>query len=408
MINKAWPVTAIVFLAGVIFSAGNFKVPPTMVAILGEMNIGTTMGGWLMSLSGLAGIILALPTGGIMMKTGPKKLGVFALICALIGNIVGAIAPTFTVLMLSRLIEGIGFGLIGVVGPAIIAVWFSPEKRGLPMAIWTCWVGVGLLFIFNITNVIMPQMGWRGDWWLMAFLSAFILILFILFVQVPKAEIEDTTKKVTGIKTVSMIEGFKSPSSWLLGVIFLLYSFGVASMTTYAPTYLVESVGMDGTTANAYSSVITFGMIFGGILMGFILNKVKNHKLLLLMSTLIAAIFFSLTFEIDSPAWIPFFMVAIGLAYSLLPPTIFTLAPEAAFSPATIGITMGIINLGQNLGGVSAPIVIGSIVESHGGAWNSATTILAAIGVLSIVFTVLYIILISNKSKHNANIQVRR
>ena len=36
---------------------------------------------------------------------------------------------------------------------------------------------------------------------------------------------------------------------------------------------------------------------------------------------------------------------------SLTPATIFTIAPKAAFSPESMGVVMGILSTGQNLGG---------------------------------------------------------
>lgn len=391
MKNKAWLVMITVFLTGVIFSAGNFKIPPTMITILKEMHVGVAMGGWLVSMGPLAGIILALPAGGIMMNTGPKKLGMFSLFCALIGNVIGAMAPNFAMLMLGRLIEGVGFGLIGVVAPAIITVWFPPEKRGLPMAIWSVWMGVGLMFIFNVTNAVLPAFGWRGDWWLMVILFTVILVMFAWLVQVPEYETKATEQEVSVSEPMPMSEGFKSPASWLLGIIFASYSFGVGALTAFVPTFLVQVAGMDLSKANMYSSIVMLGMIVGGIVMGFVLNIVKQRNMLLFVSMILSAIFMCLTFKVTSPSLIMPFMIVIGLIYSMVPAIIFTIAPEAAYSPATIGITMGIAMLGQNLGGFVSAALIGAIVEHSGGVWGVTTMPLVIAAITGIVATVLYI-----------------
>ncbi|MFA6809193.1 MAG: MFS transporter [Eubacteriales bacterium] len=401
MKNKAWLITIIVFLAGVVFSAGNYKVPATMVVVMEDMHTSMTMGGWLMSLGIVAGIILALPAGGIMTKTGPKKMGLFSLACALAGNVIGGLAPNFSVLMFGRLIEGIGFGLIGVVAPAIIAMLFPPEKRGLPMAVWTLWIGVGLLFIFTATNAVLPAFGWRGVWWLVAILAAIDLVLFTIFVQLPESEAEISGQEKFKPEQVSVIEGFKSPGSWLLGIIFGCYAFAVQSLITYIPTFMVQEAGMDVTTANMYSSVLTFGMIGGGITMGFVLSIVKKRTRLLLFSMLLTAIFMYLTFKVTVPGMIMPFMIAIGLVYSMLPPVIFTVAPDFAISPATIGVTMGIIILGQNLGGFVAPILIGAVVEGSGGAWNTATVPLLVVGIVGMISAILLSMVNKKKTVDN-------
>ncbi|HWQ76258.1 MAG TPA: MFS transporter [Syntrophomonas sp.] len=390
MKNKAWLVTIIVFLAGVTFSAGNFKVPPTMVVLLKEMNTGVAMGGWLMSMGMLAGIILALPAGGIMMKTGPKKLGLFSLACAVLGNLIGAVAPSFLVLMLGRLIEGIGFGLIGVVAPAIIAVWFPPEKRGFPMALWSIWIAVGMLFVFNATNIILPAFGWRGNWWLVTVLAAVILALFAWLVKVPEPENKSSRQEASSAGPVSTLEGFKSPASWLLALVFAVFAFAVGVYTSFLPTFLIETTGMDVATANATSSIATIGMIVGGFIMGFLLNTIKNRSMLLVVSMVITAIFMYFSFKVTSPGMIIPFIFIIGIVYQLIPPIVFTVAPDTAISPATIGISMGIVILGQNLAGFIAPALIGSVVESSGGNWDAATLPLVIAGLIGIAASLLY------------------
>lgn len=55
-----------------------------------------------------------------------------AIAIAFFGAIVGLIAPSFELLMFSRVIEGVGVGMISVVAPSAIAMWFPPEKEVCP------------------------------------------------------------------------------------------------------------------------------------------------------------------------------------------------------------------------------------------------------------------------------------
>lgn len=184
--GRAWLVAIIVILAGIISSAGKYKIAGTMVAVMGDLHISTGAGGWLMSICSVMGIVLALPAGGIMVKTGPKKLGLIALVCGLIGNLLGAISTAYGLLLFSRLIEGISIGLIGVVAPSIIAAWFTKEKRGLPMSIWSLWIGLSFMFVLITTNMILPSSSWHGVWWFTTILFLLITILFALIVKMPE------------------------------------------------------------------------------------------------------------------------------------------------------------------------------------------------------------------------------
>ncbi|MEM5769173.1 MAG: MFS transporter [Bacillota bacterium] len=395
MKNRVWLVTLIVVLTGVVVAACNFKVPPTMVVLMDELQVSVTEGGTLMSMSVIAGIILAIPAGGIIMKTGPKKLGAFSLVCTLIGSVVGAVAPNFTILMIGRAIEGIGFAFISVVAPSIIALCFPPEKRGLPMALWALWISLGMLFIFNVTNAIVPVFGWRGDWWLVAILAAIMLVLFVLFVKVPEPE-SDTAEQ--GVPKPSLKEGFQSVSSWLLCLVFICFSTVVSAFTTYFPTYIVQVLGLDVAAANAYSGFMAIGMIVGGLAMGFVLNKVKNRPALLIVCMALTGIFGYFTFEVTSVNTLLAYVFFVGVAYSTPAATIFTVAPDTALSPASIGMALSLCILGQNVASGLVPVIVGAVVESSGYVWSSATPILLGAGIMGVVFAILFLVAMNKKA----------
>jgi len=87
-----------------------------------------------------------------------------------------------------------------------------------------------------------------------------------------------------------------------------------------------------------------------------------------------------------------------GFIFQMLPATIFTVGPEAAPSPPTIGLTMGLIILGQNTGGLG-PGILSSIMARPGDPefaaagyfdWHVGTIILVVLGVVATVMSVVY------------------
>ncbi len=403
--KKAWTIGIVAILTGIIFSIGMFKVPPTMVLVMKEMNAGLGVAGLLMSMVGLASTVLALPGGAIMQKIGPKKLGLASIAFALVGNILGAVSQSMSMLLVSRLIEGIGFGMIGLVVPAIIAAWFPAEKRGLPMAIWTLWISIGMLAIFNVTNVIVPSFGWRGVWWFATILFVAAAIIFGLFIKLPEAG--ENPEMDTPAEKVSILEGFKAPGAWMLAIIFCVFGFGNGAFTGFYPTYLVKSLGMNMAVANSYSSVATVGMMIGGILMGIILNRIKNknHGIVMIACLIITGIFFYFQFKITSVAVVLPFMIAIGIVFQMIPPIIFTMAPDVATRVETIPATMGIIMVGQNLGGIFSTAVVGAVVERAGGVWDAATIPLVSAILVGLVAAVVLQRIVKNKNTINVSLK---
>ena len=119
---RGWLVTLVGMLAAVAIAINMFKVPPTMGLLMADLGIGPALGGWLMTVPTVTGLVLALPSGGLTDKFGPKKVGLFAILSAAVGSLIGSFAPNIELLLFSRFVEGLSFALIGVAVPALIAL----------------------------------------------------------------------------------------------------------------------------------------------------------------------------------------------------------------------------------------------------------------------------------------------
>ncbi len=90
---------------------------------------------------------MALPAAMIIKRFGPKA-GVAALAFAIVGSLIGLATDNVGVLIVSRVVEGTGIGIIAVLAPTLISMWFPPEKRGLPMGLWGSWMMVSQTILF--------------------------------------------------------------------------------------------------------------------------------------------------------------------------------------------------------------------------------------------------------------------
>ena len=178
-----------------------------MTAAMADLGIGLTQGGLLMSIVAITAIVLALFGGMLTVRFRPKTLAIAAICCALAGNLVGYAAPSFELLLFSRLLEGLGYGLQTAIMPTIIAEIFPENKRSIPMALYSMWVSIGMLFIFNFSNVLSVSWGWRSCW---LFCAALFLVALVLFAFVVK-EPQDSALGADG--TTSGASRWCSPSS---------------------------------------------------------------------------------------------------------------------------------------------------------------------------------------------------
>lgn len=343
-------IAIVTILTGILIASNMYKVPATMSLLTNYFNITTAESSFLMSVVNIMGVVLGIPVGNIMIKAGSRRLGIYALASSFIGSFLGGLSHTMTLLLFARFIEGFGLALIGVVGPSILAQWFTEEERGLPMAIWSCWIGLGLFTSLKLANFVTEEAdlaSWQNLWFLIGILLIVAFVLFIFFIpkQKEQAEVKQVSVQAT-VKRNPLLNG----AAWCLALLFVIYSLGVNSISSFSTTYCQEVLQCSLVEANNYTSFLTYGMIIGGFLAGIILSRCKRHNLLLIISFLINALIFGLMFSY-STSWAAIYMLLGGCALSLTPATIFTIAPKAAFSPESMGVVMGILSTGQNLGG---------------------------------------------------------
>ena len=76
-------------------------------------------------------------------------------------------------------------------------------------------------------------------------------------------------------------------------------------------------------------------------------------------------------------------MILMGVVLGPVPTATFSAVPEVMSSPAQIGIGMGIVALGQNLGMIVGPAMFGKIAGSMG--WEAAGYSLIPICAIGVV-----------------------
>ncbi len=367
--GKAWAVMGIVFMASIVVAINQFKVPPVMQVLLGELDIGMVAGGWLMSVVSVAAVILAIPSAFLLTRWGPKVSGLVALGCVVLGSAIGAVATTFPILLVGRLIEGIALGLVAVVAPAVISMWFPPKERGLPMGIWAAWVPIGNVIIFNLAHPVMSASGWRSVWWLGALVGVVAFVAYALVVNVPphlSGQVRSGPESPAPFGRMIL-----NPTSWLLAVAFAAFSFAILGYNTWAPTYLSSEFGMTDTAASFYASLMFMAAIPSNFLAGWVINRTQKGYHVLVISFAISSVLFFLGFRLPAVGIVALFMIALGFASNFIPTAVFTLAPETMPTIHLAGLALAIVAIGSGAGGLVGPPVMGGALS--GANWGAGS-----------------------------------
>lgn len=361
----AWVVLLVVFLISVAAPLNQFKVPPLMPVIMEAFQLDLSLAGMLMSVFALTGLVLALPAGIIIQRLGPKTAGLIAVGCLVLGSAWGALAPNATILLASRVVEGVGMGLIAVVGPASIALWFPREKQGTPMGIWATWVPVGSVLMYNIAPALGLSLGWQVVWWLGAGFALVTLILFGLLMRMPPA----TTEVGDAIADAppKLGEALANKNIWLLALQFGCLNLVFIGFGTFFPTFLSDVRGYSLGQAAFIASLGTFVVLVASPLFGWLSDRIGSRKLFFTYPYILFAGLMALPFVVTG--WTLYaFSFVLGILAGAVPTATFAAAPEVMGRPQLAGFGLAIVAVGQNLGMVIGPLMFGALVERIGWA----------------------------------------
>ncbi|RIO54162.1 DHA2 family efflux MFS transporter permease subunit [Staphylococcus pasteuri] len=108
-----------------------------------------------------------------------KKLIISGIILSLIGVVIAAIAPAFSFLLLGRIVQALGTGIILPLMVTVLMLIFPIEKRGVVMGIMGLVMTAGPALGPTIAGIIISSLSWHYIFWISAVLYVVILIIAI-------------------------------------------------------------------------------------------------------------------------------------------------------------------------------------------------------------------------------------
>jgi len=370
--RSSWFILLIVVLASVAGPLNQFKAPPVLRLLMDAFAMPTSKAGLFMSVFSFAGLVLAIPGGFIFQRLGYRLTGLVAVLALVIGAAVGAVTLNAGTMLMSRFIEGIGNSFIGMVAPAVIALWFTVEGRGKAMGIWSAWVPLGSIIIFSVAPFLATRWNWQSVWWFGCMYALCVGLLFYLFISPTPPEmaaIEAAIPRQT--HTRSGLQGvLRNKDLWLISCLWGCFSFSFTSFLTWAPTFLRDVHGFSLGGASFLMSVMAMLGIAGCPTAGWISDRMRSRKFICVMPMLAMLLLWPLASVAGSTT---FPLVAIIIAFLAgFPPTgVFSAASELVGEERSRGMAMGVIQIGQNTGLLLGPVVFGLIIQFFGG-WSAA------------------------------------
>lgn len=402
--TSPWLTLLLVLFASIGPPMSLFKVGPVMDMIINEFHITAAQGGLVSTLFAAVSIFLSIPIGIVVSKYGNYLLGLLSMAFVIVGSLIGAVSTGLTLMLVSRLIEGLGLALICTVGPAIITEVFPPSQQGKAMGIFMCYMSLGQAFISTVAPTIIGVSGsWRGVWYFTCGYSAVFLVLWFFGLrglnQKPESGVSNVSKAEeagragggvgagadVGNEGASVLSVLFNRDILMLTVCITVFAIAIQGILAFYPTFFTQVKGIESGTATRLTGLHGYIGCLGAVAAGVIIDKTGLKKWFGAFVMAVCGILF-----ISVPAFPASMAIVIilliGFTVNLCPPTVYAAVPNACKSPREIGIAMGIVNTGLNVGNFLSAIVFGAMLDHYG--WNVAfgcAAVMAAIGCLSMV-----------------------
>jgi DHA1 family inner membrane transport protein len=376
-------------------TAGAFGIGTTEFVIMGlllqvaaDLHVSIAAAGLLVS--GYAfGVFVGAPLLTAITGRLPRKATLIALMVIFtIGNVACALAPTYTLLMLARIVTSFAHGTFFGVG-SVVATRLVPADR-TASAISTMFTGLTAATLLGVPAGawLGSHFGWRATFWAVSAIG--VVAIMVIAALVP----QDTARETApGFATEMRV---LARPQVLMGLLTTVVGFaGVFTVFTYIQPILTRVSGFSQSAVSPVLLVFGVGMILGNLLGG----RLADRKLVpALLGTLgaLALVLGTMTFALHSRTGAVIFTALLGSA------TFATVAPlqlrvlqkaEGAGQSLASSLNIAAFNLGNALGAW-----LGGVVIDHGPGLEAVTWVAALVTAAGLIVAVLSVRLDSGRA----------
>jgi len=328
--------------------------------------------GALAAVFSVLGMFGGIAAGGVIGRYGARRMLLAGLAATAVGAALGAMAPAYGLLLASRVMEGLGFLMISVAGPAALQRMVSASNRDIAFALWSCYMPAGMAIAMLASQAFGD---WRGYWWCA---SAAVVVSLASVAALAPATLGGASLSWRSLRQ-DTADTLGAPGPRLLALTFTLYSLMFFALFTFLPVLLTEQLGLSLATAGVYSAIASAANVIGNLGAGVLLARGWRRSTLIACASVAMGAVALLIFRSVLPAMPTFLLCVLFSAVGgLIPATLLgtapTLAPRAGLAAASVGLVMQ----GSNLGQVIGPLAVGGAIDRYG--WTSASLIVAAAG----------------------------
>lgn len=152
---------------------------PLLPDIRNDFAVSITTAGLIVGSYGLARLAVDLPAGFLADRVGHRRLAVIALVVLLASSVIGLLAPSVEILILSRLGSGFAVGILATVILTALSSTASDANRGKVMSLFHVANNTGIALYPMVGGLLGVAFGWRATFVVTAVLTVIAALLLL-------------------------------------------------------------------------------------------------------------------------------------------------------------------------------------------------------------------------------------
>jgi len=278
--------------------------------------------------------------GRVSDKHGRKPVIVMCLLINALGYVIFAFTSSYIILLVSRIVAGVGGSSIAV-AQAYIADVTTKETRSKGMGLIGSAFGLG--FVFGpLIGGFLSKLGYMETGLGAAsfsFISFIVTIILLPESNLDRSKVVETKRKIFNIDAI--LKAFKNPSLAILISLFFILTFSFANIYGTFALLGLQVYGFTDLQNGYMLGIIGFSsaLVQGGLIGP--LTKLFGKKRILVIGSFLIMVTLAIIPYAGSFLWLAINSIFMSFGTGMLQPTLLSLISEVA-SEAEQGITLGV------------------------------------------------------------------
>ncbi|WP_217238048.1 MFS transporter [Streptomyces sp. AC555_RSS877] len=298
-----------------------FLIAGLLPQVASSFAVSEAAAGWLISGYALSVAIGAIALTAATARLPSKEVLVGLVALFVIGNLLSALAPSYPVMLLGRIVAALCHGSFFGIGSLVARSLVAPEKKSRAVAVMFAGLTVANVLGVPFGALVGERWGWRAAFWAVTAIGVLAMAGLVAFLpgragEVPSPTVPDHSDPVPLSGLRDQLRAFRSRQVWLTLTATALGYGGMFGAFSYIAYTFTEVGGFSPADVAWLLMVYGVGLVVGNLVGGRAADRDRDRALVLALLglTVTLAVFGLLAGNATASVVLVFLMGVFGFA----------------------------------------------------------------------------------------------